>query len=597
MLIEKITLHAFKGFSDFELECNPFCTLVGPNSGGKTSVLQSLHLFFDIFRFAFGNAETPNLHNPQWTQNPGKSLQKMSSWDIDSIWYKKRTSEPCDIAIHFSNNVRATLSITARNVYDLNIYKNDVSIRKNHKEDENKTIIEKIFFSNPTYVPPIGAISPSEQFIPYPTLVGHLNIGKVSEFWRAFLYWMAREGAGEKFDSVIDIVKSKLSGTNLLSPRPSKGSPPLIEVRYEEDNITYDISSSGGGLRTLLNLAVVLVFSESNLLLFDEPDSHLHGLLQKDVANILIEYSAESGKQIFCATHSADFIAEVPVESIVWIDKSEREGKTTNQVGTLLVDLGSINKADAIRAYGADKILFVEGGLDSVTLEHLISKTEVQNPFDDDTVIVATLPNGKGDKKHLNSFITFLRETLGMDVKIACVTDNDYELLPDEEGDDVPNLKLIALGKKEIENYLIVPEVILSSLTMEAERREKYTGSTVPLPEVEEIRTKIMEIIDSREIADKVRYQVQPKFRETLPAELDLSDKERAAEEWFAEKWADENWKLSNCPGKTVLRAIRRMVQSEYLLTLTDKTILDSIQECPQDVEQLGREVSSHFYG
>jgi len=54
MLIKGLHLTSFKGFSDFEVDFSPFTTLVGPNSGGKTSILRAVQLAFDFFALSFG---------------------------------------------------------------------------------------------------------------------------------------------------------------------------------------------------------------------------------------------------------------------------------------------------------------------------------------------------------------------------------------------------------------------------------------------------------------------------------------------------------------------------------------------------------------
>jgi predicted ATP-dependent endonuclease of OLD family len=71
MMIEEIHLVSFKGFRDFTLKCAPVTVLVGLNSSGKTSILQSIQLVDDIVRYAFGGwngvaVERPNFSNVQW---------------------------------------------------------------------------------------------------------------------------------------------------------------------------------------------------------------------------------------------------------------------------------------------------------------------------------------------------------------------------------------------------------------------------------------------------------------------------------------------------------------------------------------------------
>ncbi|WP_145370870.1 AAA family ATPase [Maioricimonas rarisocia] len=49
-MIEQITLHNFCGFQEFSLDAREFTLLVGPNSGGKTTVLRAIEFCVDAYR-------------------------------------------------------------------------------------------------------------------------------------------------------------------------------------------------------------------------------------------------------------------------------------------------------------------------------------------------------------------------------------------------------------------------------------------------------------------------------------------------------------------------------------------------------------------
>ena len=94
-----------------------------------------------------------------------------------------------------------------------------------------------------------------------------------------------------------------------------------------------------------------------------------------------------------------------------------------------------------------------------------------------------------------------------------------------------------------------------------------------------------------------MKYQVVPKYRETLSRGKDASTREAEADAWFEKQWKDRAWRVRNCPGKQVLAAIREWLQQSYKLTLTAKTLAKSISACPEDVAAIAAEVQGHFYG
>ncbi|MDA0734653.1 MAG: AAA family ATPase [Chloroflexi bacterium] len=511
-MIEEIHLTSFKGFHDYTLKCSPFTILVGPNSSGKTSILQAIQFLHQMAVFVFGGAESPSFANPQWTSNPSRQIQRFHSGDPDAIWLNKTTSEPCKVSAKLSNNYEMVLEIVERNRYIFDVLKDGVSTKANIANDtESQNTISSFFDLGPLYVPPVGSISPVEAQIPYPQLAERIDRGQISEVWRNRIYWLWNDGRQQEFDEITAMIQEYLPNTAVLRPRMTHDSSPQIKIEFQEEGITFDISISGGGLRTLLNLAVVLRSSGSKCFLLDEPDAHLHGSLQRAMARLLFDYAEENHTQVFVATHAPDFIAEVPVESLVWINRDEKHGIPCNEIGRFLVDLGAVTNSEAIRGYGANKILFLEGSVDRTVFSRLLERSSGKNPFTDSTVIIAKLPNGKSDSKNLHSFQRLLRDTFKLDVRIACIVDNDYGL-SDTPVSDLPEPTapiVLSLERKEIENYLLDTNIVHAAAAAAAEKRQGYLQTNpIQAPSIEEIDSALSNILDDTTVRNSVKHQV-----------------------------------------------------------------------------------------
>jgi len=491
-----------------------------------------------------------------------------------------------------------SLEIKGRNRYELDVRKGGSSIKSNLEEEGSRKIIQDIFEMRPMYVPSVGAVSPAENFMPYPQLKARLDEGKISESWRAYLHWLYNDSGKEVFEQVIEIAERHLPGVRILAPTLTHDSPAQVGIQFEEQGTILDIGASGGGLRTVLNVASVICLSNSKCILLDEPDAHLHGSLQRAVAAMLLDYAAESGLQMIVATHAPDFIGEIPVEDLVWVDRADDCGRRCTDLGRVLSDLGAITKADAIRAYGADKILFMEGPLDGRVLKKLLGLAPQKNPFEDNTVIKPTLPGGKGEAKNLPAFKRLLRETLQLDVKIACITDNDYEIPQASSQGNTPDSDclFLSVGCKEIENYLLDAAVIAEAARSAAEDRKRGTAEYVDLPTAEQIKEQIQSIIHEDTILKTMRCQAIPRWQENLHKDLDPSTKFSQAEDWFDQKWKDNGWRLRNCPGKLVLGNLRKWCQDEFSITLTDSKLIAALKVCPNDIVELSRKLNAYFY-
>ncbi len=599
MRIEKLALKYFKGFRDFTVECSPFTVLVGLNNSGKTSILQAIQLLQGIVTFAFRGGESPDMTSPIWRHDPSKMIRQISYGDPDAIWLHKSTVEPCEIFAEFSDDVKVHIEIPGQSEYRLDILVSERSLAEGIKEKHEREVIEKLFGLRAMYIPPMGAVSPKEGFAAHPQHQQQLDEGKISQCWRAYLYWLYNDRGREHFEDVIENVAEYLPKVKLLPPRLTRGNPAEFEIQFEEEETVFDISTSGGGLRTLLNLVAVIRFSRSRCLLFDEPDAHLHAGLQREVARMLVEYATETAGQVFVATHAPEFLAELPAESFVWIDRTARHGEPSNELGRVLLNLGAVTKADAIRACGANKVLFIEGSVDRATLQRLITLAGGQNPFDDQSVLIGNLPSGKGDRVHLRTFRDLLRSVFKLDVAIVSLTDNDYELVRADGNADASNDAplLLSLGCKEVENYLLSPEVFAKAATIAAERRNARTGKAISAPDSEAFRAKLNEILSDTKIRDTMRLQLVTGYMGSLDRKDDPSKRLGEAEKWFQEKWDDDQWRIRNCPGKAVLKRVREWCQDKHGLTLTTNALANALPECPEDIAKIAKKIQMFFYG
>ncbi len=603
MIIEEINLKTFKGFQDFRLACSDLTVLMGENNSGKTSILQALQVVSSILRFCFGDGEGPSFGQPRWDYDPIQQFQKLGypAHLREELWFNRLMSQPFGLTVKLSGEVEVDLQVTGPERYKIDVLKAGTSIKANSLTDETSQKIVMDLYRRfcSEFVLPVGTITPGEEHLNYPKYQEIVRKGRSSEVWRGSLYWIHNDNK-EAFEEYVSAVKRYLPDIDILAPRLAHDNAATVEIRFKDKKTSLDILSGGGGLRTIMSLLARLVFTKPGVLLFDEPDAHLHGTLQREVARMLIDYVSENDVQVFVSTHAPDFIAEVPLEKLVWIDRRKKEGQRCEGIGKTLVELGSMSHIDAIRSVGADKVLFVEGDLDKKVLEGLVRKAGLQTLFEDKTVLIARLPGGKGDKKHVAAFCGFLRNVLGYDFKMACITDNDYEIAANGNAGDDEICDQVAFGQlevKEIENYLIEPQVLCTAAKTDARRQTDQGAKTVSTPSLKEIEKKLAEVCEKKAIRDAVKYQMMQQFMNMQNASLSNATGLQKAEEAFDVKWKDFDWRIRHCSGKQVLKVVREWMKSEYGLSLSNRVLLKAVNDCPPDVERIAKNICEHFYG
>ncbi len=537
-MLKEIRLVSFKGFHDFTVPLEPFTNFAGLNSGGKTTVLQAIKFVFDLVRVVFGNEIRPSFgEHINWESNPERVIQQFSFNDPDAIWLNRNTTNPCRITVKLDGDIEIDAQVFGRNRYTIDIRKGSVAFRPNPLGDKEKKVIIDILALKAIFVPPIGGTSPSEKFLTQPQMKEELQKGRFAETFRNSLYWLYNDGQKEQFDQVVSLVQQYIPESRLLPPRLSHDNPPQALLEFDDNGQRYDIALSGAGLRTLVNLASVLIQSGSSLLLIDEPDAHLHSSLQRAVARMLIDFVAEAGVQIITATHAPDFIAEVPVDSLLWIDRADREARRISDLGKALADL-----------------------LKS-------------------SVIAAKLRDGKSTADVVEHLPKVLKELLCRDVKVVALCDNDYELPEPEDEHSVA----VTLPRKEVENFLVDPTLFADAAKSAAKAREGHSAEPAPYPTENDVAIQLNALIESKKAY--IRSQVIWKYRERLPSSLAEPTKEQQADDWFNQQWSVESWRLAMVPGKKVLSELRGWCSQKYHLTVTINALLSSLNQVPSELK------------
>jgi predicted ATPase len=134
-----------------------------------------------------------------------------------------------------------------------------------------------------------------------------------------------------------------------------------------------DLMVEGSGFLQWLSVYTLATTPGVDMVLFDEPDAHLHSSLQRDLLKHLEQLAASSGKQVFLATHSSEILRAADPATILEIRSGGKAKYLTSQhqkVG-LLEGLGSdyAPRIDQVRL--TKRLFFHEGSTDLTILKKL----------------------------------------------------------------------------------------------------------------------------------------------------------------------------------------------------------------------------------
>jgi hypothetical protein len=243
-----------------------------------------------------------------------------------------------------------------------------------------------------------------------------------------------------------------LFGVTLDRPEyiPERGE---ITMTYRDiSGVHLDLSSSGRGLQQVLMLLAYLYANPGAVLLLDEPDAHLEILRQRQIYHLITEVAREQGGQIVAASHSEIVLNEAADKDVViaFVGNPHRIDDRGSQVLKALKEIGY---DQYYQAEQTGWVLYLEGSTDlavlkafAETLGHLAKKC-LELPF---VSYVGNQPQQA--RGHFYGLLEAKKNLVG----IAIFDRLEQDLQP------TGPLREMMWQRREIENYLCYPEVLLA---------------------------------------------------------------------------------------------------------------------------------------
>jgi predicted ATPase len=469
-MITKLTLRNFKSVKEETYDFTSLDLFVGWNNSGKSTVLQSLAIWqfcVDEFRRSrragtkgiqvilpnFTALPVPafNLlwHNKTDRKYPeieGKKQQQFITIEIEVTWRAKDGQEHVfGVALRYHS---------AQTVYA--IPNTDWHTFRKIEQESDLPVI--------AYVPPFSGLEPQEERrddAPLRKQVGKAQPGSVLRNLLLRVTTVADNKPKEPSDwqEIVEVVKRWFS-VELLKPRYEDGKDTFITCEYRQKNETYDIIAGGSGFHQTITLLAFLYGYHPTTILLDEPDAHLHVNLQREILDYFKTKAQERGVQFLIATHAEEFIKGVSTQQIVsLLSQKQHRIPATPPILKAMADLSNM---EITRLRESPIIVYVEGESDERVLRAWAPKVGAEDWMRQ--LVFHTMGGGtkvemkKEADRHFEALHTVLPH-----VKRVMIFDFDTERTAFHP--DPNNAALFEWGRKNIENYLLVPDAWKRAIT------------------------------------------------------------------------------------------------------------------------------------
>jgi hypothetical protein len=154
----------------------------------------------------------------------------------------------------------------------------------------------------------------------------------------------------------------RLFGVELRPPDPTGAH--IVAEYIRPGGPSYDIASAGSGFQQVLMLLTFLHARPGAVLLLDEPDAHLHVILQDAIYGELRRVAADQHSQLVMATHSEVIINVAEPRELYVMMAVPRPLADTEERARLISSLKILSQTDVMLTLDAPGVLYVEGHTD-----------------------------------------------------------------------------------------------------------------------------------------------------------------------------------------------------------------------------------------
>ena len=395
-MLRQVTLERFRGFAELTAVAGPITALLGPNSSGKTSVLQAIRIACDAARMLLTIGDDPQIKGDEIQVSRSEAvvtdpaqLVGLVDWTqlitdgavgdgvFSRIQLEFESTDPItrlETRLVYGRNAQLKIASTVVSPRTLEAVAG-FSPKSQQRAPRLREELER-WLPVAVFIPPFYGVIRTEEYRTDPVIRRALVQGDQSHIVRNLLARL------DGLSPVNDFLRRTIgNGAEVVGfiAEAHRNQHAALEAHYRDTNGRLELSTAGAGLTSLIATASALEWTAhaaidgrtpTRMFLFDEPEAHLHPRLQGETGVRTAEAVRRYGAQMLLATHSVEMINRLGRLSetvLLHVDRGLRRATpltSDNEVIAALSAFCDLTPYTAINFLASRAVLFHEGPSD-----------------------------------------------------------------------------------------------------------------------------------------------------------------------------------------------------------------------------------------
>lgn len=562
-MIKTIEFLRFRGFERLHAHLTPHAYIVGPNSAGKSTVLEAIAIAEKCLKKARKNRPKMRVQHrgEEWAAYP---LSSEIDDEDDPVRYEFGTAET-RVSVWWSDDACIHIVWPEDTAEDNAPFFYLCSRDGSQPRDLPTT---RALFPPVTVVPVVTPLDRDEELKDARYVKKHSATRLASRHFRNHALLMSQD---DQWEAYKEFCAPWLPEIQLLDVQAYHWENHLA-VFYSEGGTRTpkELAWAGDGIQIWVQLLWhIFRATEAETLVLDEPEVYLHPDLQRRLVRLLNEL----GAQIILASHSVDVITEAPAEGVLWVDRrtgGARRAKSNQALSALSDSLGSSYNLTLARSMRA-RLVIASDCEDLRILRMLAGRVGAVNLANENAtslVQLRTVDNWSATE----GLGEVLREVLPTHLPAIVLLQAGHRPIAQNkqlvEHLTAPDISVKFWRRAELENYVLAPEAIA-----------RVSGAAE-----ESIAVEIADICT--QLRDTTRAGFLSAWVATAQGEQSRALLE-TAEVTFETSWTDIDRRIELVRGTQVMKALNQWLELGGYRTVSGYTLAQVIMPHEVDTEVL----------